>query len=71
METEVIRISVSEDKDIMELLSRMYEIKNKENKDVECEYKGKIVTTKECKPLLPPKNPSSPPRVTAAISDKL
>lgn len=48
METEVIRISISENKEIMEILSRMYEIKNIENKDVECEYSGEILTTKEC-----------------------
>lgn len=48
MEAEVIRISISENKEIMEILSRMYELKNRENKDVECEYNGEILTTKEC-----------------------
>lgn len=45
MDTEVIRVSINENEKIIELLKRMLDIKNRENKDVECEFDGKLLTT--------------------------
>lgn len=45
MDTEVIKISILDDEKIIGLLRRMLAIKNQENKEVECELDGKLLTT--------------------------
>lgn len=48
MDAEVIRITINNDEKIISLLKRMLEIKTTENKEVECELDGQILTTQDC-----------------------
>ena len=51
MDMDTITISINENENVVELLNRMLELKKENNKEVECNLNGRLLTTTDCESI--------------------